>query len=111
MIEFFSNYDLLLTPTLAAPPLKIGELMPSPLDEAILSVVVSLNSGMLMRHTIEALAKKSFAWTAFCAPFNMTGQPAMSVPLYWSNDGLPIGTHIVARFGEEALLFQLAAQL
>ena len=42
---------------------------------------------------------------------NATGQPAMSVPLYWTADGLPIGSHFVARFGDEATLFRLAAQL
>jgi amidase len=42
---------------------------------------------------------------------NMTGQPAMSVPLFWNEEGLPIGTHFVGRFGDEATLFRLAAQL
>jgi amidase len=49
------------------------------------------------------------------APFtpivNATGQPAMSVPLYWNAEGLPIGTHFIARYGDEAMLFRLAAQL
>jgi Asp-tRNA(Asn)/Glu-tRNA(Gln) amidotransferase A subunit family amidase len=43
--------------------------------------------------------------------FNVTGQPAMSVPLHWNAAGLPIGTHFVARFGDEAMLLRLAAQL
>jgi amidase len=43
--------------------------------------------------------------------FNLTGQPAMSVPLYWNADGLPIGTQFVARYGAEATLFRLAGQL
>ena len=42
---------------------------------------------------------------------NVTGQPGMSVPLYWNGDGLPIGTQFIARFGDEAMLFRLAAQL
>jgi amidase len=48
------------------------------------------------------------AFTAIC---NATGQPAVSVPLYWNDDGLPIGAHFVAPFGDEATLFRLAAQL
>jgi len=92
----------------AAPDFKYA---PSPLDEAILLAVVNLNNGSVTRSTIDSLAQKSFSWTAFCAPFNMTGQPAMSVPLYWNKDNLPIGTHLVARFGEEATLFRVAAQL
>ncbi len=42
---------------------------------------------------------------------NITGQPAMSVPLFWNNDGLPVGTHFIGRFGDEATLLRLAAQL
>ena len=47
-------------------------------------------------------------WTPL---FNISGQPAMSVPLFWSNSGLPIGVHLVGRFGHEAGLFRLAGQL
>ncbi len=48
------------------------------------------------------------AFTRIC---NITGQPAMSVPLFWNADGLPVGTHFIGRFGDEATLFRLAAQL
>ncbi|HXV87184.1 MAG TPA: amidase, partial [Gemmatimonadales bacterium] len=43
--------------------------------------------------------------------FNVTGQPAMSVPLYWNGQNLPIGVHVVGRFGDETTLFRLAGQL
>jgi amidase len=47
----------------------------------------------------------------FTSLFNVTGQPSMSVPLHWSDDGLPVGLQFTARFGDEALLFRLASQL
>jgi len=60
---------------------------------------------------IDALAEKAFAFMPFTPLFNATGQPAMSVPLYWNEAGLPVGMHFVARYGEESTLFRLAGQL
>ena len=56
-------------------------------------------------------AKKVFDFIPYTPLFNVTGQPAMSVPLYWNEAPLPIGSHFVGRFGDEATLFRLAAQL
>jgi amidase len=111
MNNFFAKYDLLLTPVVAAPPVKIGQLVPKLADELIMLATVNTRSAQVLDPVLQALARKSFEWTSFCAPFNMTGQPAMSVPLYWTKDNLPVGTHLVARFGEEATLLQVAAQL
>ena len=60
---------------------------------------------------IKPLAEKTFAFMPYTPVFNVTGQPAMSVPLHWNAAGLPIGMHFVGRFGDEATLFRLAAQL
>ncbi len=89
---FFEVYDLWLTPTLGEPPLPIGALAPDPVDpfQAYL---------------------RGFDFVPFTPLANATGQPAMSVPLYWNREGLPIGVHFVARYGDEATLFRLASQL
>jgi amidase len=55
--------------------------------------------------------RQATAYVPFTPICNSTGQPAMSVPLYWNDDGLPLGSHFMGRFGDEATLFRLAAQL
>ena len=54
---------------------------------------------------------RASAFVPFTPLLNVTGQPAMSVPLFWTADGLPLGAHFVGRFGDEATLFRLAGQL
>lgn len=110
---FFEKYDVLLTPTLATPPMEIGWLQPAGIRAFALKLLGSLNAGALLNKLagIEALAEEVFAFIPFTPVFNVTGQPAMSVPLVWNDQGLPIGMHFVARFGDEATLFRLAAQL
>jgi amidase len=58
-----------------------------------------------------AAFERSFPAGAFTAIFNVTGQPAISLPLHWSDDGLPVGVQLVAPFGREDLLIAIAAQL
>ena len=83
------GFDLLLTPTMARPPAPLGEIRGDDADGAIFAAT---------------------PYAAFTVPFNVTGQPAMSVPLHWS-DGLPIGVQLVAATGREDLLLRVAAQL
>ncbi len=90
--RFFLKYDVWLTPTLTEPPVPLGSFDATP--ENPLQGLLRMSSLM--------------PFTPVC---NFTGQPGMSVPLFWNADGLPIGTHFVARFGDEATLFRLAAQL
>lgn len=86
------GYDILVTPTLTAPPPQIGELVP-PRD-----------------NPLDGLAR-TMALMAFTPPFNITGQPAISLPLHWNPGGLPIGVQLVAAYGREDLLLGVAAQL
>jgi amidase len=58
-----------------------------------------------------AASLRAAALVPFTPPFNVTGQPAISLPLHWNSDGLPIGSQLVAPYGKEDLLIQVAAQL
>ncbi len=111
--RFFTRYDVLLTPTLAQPPLPIGYFKPSSVETLALHVINRLGAGWLgqVLNLAGPMSTKLFDYTPYTPLFNLTGQPAMSVPLHWSADGLPIGMHLVARYGDEATLFQLAGQL
>jgi amidase len=90
--RFMQRYDIILTPTMAAPPWPLGVLD-------------------MMTSDVERHFKAVFASIGFTALFNSTGQPAMSVPLAWSTSGLPLGVQFVGRFGEEGTLLRLGAQL
>ena len=75
--------------------------------------VNALNAGWLLRAlgVVTPLAERTFDYMPFTPLFNITGQPAMSVPLHWNAQGLPIGLQIAARFGADGLLFRVAGQL
>jgi amidase len=113
MGTFFQTYDLYMTPTTAHPPAKIGALQPSPVEKALMKVVNTLEIGGLLKATgiVDQLASKSLERTPFTQVANLCGLPAMTVPLHWTPDGFPCGTHFIAPFGREERLFQLAAQL
>ena len=110
---FHEKYDLYLTPTLAQPPVKIGELKAKPSERAVLKVINALRLGHLVKLSgaVEKLGLENLSRTPFTQLANFTGQPAMSVPLWQTSDGLPCGMHFMAPFGDEATLFRLAAQL
>lgn len=92
--QFFSQFDVLLTPTLSSPALSVG--------------AASANDPS---HGAEAWLDHCFRFAPFTPPFNLSGNPAMSVPLHWTEEGVPVGAHFVGRYGDEATLFRLAGQL
>jgi len=60
---------------------------------------------------LDMAVSRAYAFTPYTPLFNVTGQPSASVPLHWNAEGLPIGTMLTARFGEDARLFRLCAQI
>lgn len=110
---FFNRYDILLTPTVATPPFPTGALQPTPKEEKLLSTLGMLGSGRAFRWAgaMDQMAEKVFDWIPWTPLANASGQPAMSVPLCWNTEGLPIGMHFIGRYGDEATLYRLAGQL
>jgi len=86
---WWSSYDILVTPTLGAPPPRLGWFTETP----------------------ELEGSRIVSYIPYTAQFNITGQPAVSLPLHWSADGLPVGVQFVAAYGREDLLVRLASQL
>jgi amidase len=113
MARFHEQYDFYLTPVLAEPPVAIGSLAPSRLERVGIKMVETLKLARpAVRHGwVAQLAQDSLEKMPFTQLANLTGQPAMSVPLYWTSSGLPMGVQFVAPIHAEAALFRLAAQL
>lgn len=111
--RFFETYDVLLTPVLNQPPVKIGALQPSASELTQLKIIARTGATWILKAMgiIKPLAAQTFEFIPWTPVFNVTGQPAMSVPLYWNDEGLPIGMHFVGKWGDEATLFRLAGQL
>jgi len=111
--RFFETYDLYLTPVTADPPLKIGELQPKTSERIMAGIASRLGLGKLMKASgmINKLSEATFEKFPFTQIVNLAGLPAMTVPLHWTADRLPCGVQFIGRFGDEATLFRLAAQL
>jgi amidase len=89
--RWWDDHDVLVVPTSPELPVRLGELAPDKLDPAV---------GARMGHLV-----------SFCAPFDVTGQPGISLPLHWNDEGLPIGVQLVGAYGREDVLLRVASQL
>ncbi|MGB1918568.1 MAG: amidase [Candidatus Puniceispirillales bacterium] len=94
MAMLFDDFDVLLTPTLAEPPAQIGRFKPTNSD------FMDYRNG----------PNGVFAYSPYTAAFNASGQPAISLPLHWTADHLPVGVHFASAYGNDEMLISLAAQ-
>jgi amidase len=114
---FYQQHDLYLTPTLAHPPIR-HEQADIPAGQAR-ALKWLLATGLLpllarwgaMDNMVEDMARKNLTYVPFTQLANLTGTPAMSVPLYWTPEGLPLGVQFSGPSASEPLLLQLASQL
>lgn len=95
MADVFRQFDVLLSPTLAQPPAAVGRYKPTNQD------FFDYRNG----------ADGVFAYSPYTAVFNASGQPAISLPTYWTADDLPIGIHLASEFGADELLFKLSSEI
>jgi amidase len=108
---FHARYELFLCATVTHPPPRIGELRPRGIERAGLSALRRAPVGWVLRRALSTLAERVLERTPNTQLFNQTGQPAISLPLGRSREGLPIGVQFAAAIGREDLLVRVAAQL
>lgn len=110
---FFERFDMLITPTLARPPVRHGDLAPGRGEALMQKIALRAPLGPVLRlgSVVEDAARRIFSFIPFTPIWNVTGQPAASLPTHRTADGLPVGVQLVGRFGDEAGVLALSAAL
>ena len=111
MGRFHQQFDLLVTSTLARVPWRHGDLAPTAIERRLLETLRRVPVGPGLLALFRQLSKTVTETIPNTPLFNMTGQPAMSMPLHTAPDGLPVGVQFAAPYGADGLLFQVAGQL
>ncbi len=109
--EFFKRHDVLLTPTMGLPAPPLGFFKLTTMQETILDILRFLPNGPWLRSAAKAAGKKIFSMVPYTPLANFVGLPAMSVPLYWDKEGMPVGIQFTGCLGDDVRLLQLAKQL
>lgn len=107
------TYDLVLTPTLGEPPIRIGSLETPALLQRLSELLLRTRTTRLMRvgGVVDQILERNLAWVPYTQLANITGRPAISLPLHWTPEGLPMGVQLIGRLRSEELLLRLARQL
>ena len=111
LAEFHTRYDLFMCPTVTHPPVRVGQTAHNTAARLGLAVLRKLPVGPALLVSLAQLGAEAMELTPNTQLFNQTGQPAISLPLAFSRDGLPIGVQLAAAFGREDLLMRVASQL
>ena len=113
LTRFHAQFDLWLSPTISAPPLPVGALTTPPALHLVNKVLSGMGLFGAIRKSrfFQDIILKNLGWTPYTQLANITGRPAMSVPLYWTPEGLPLGVQFVGPVNAEVRMLQLAAQL
>lgn len=110
---FHEKYDLLMMPVLAHPAPGVGQIATPEWQKVAMKILMGLGLSRLVLKSgmIEQMVRENLQWVPYTQLGNLTGTPAMSVPLHWTSDNLPMGIQFVAPHGGEGTLFRLAGQL
>jgi amidase len=110
---FVADYDAWLTPTLGAPPPRVGAFVATGSVAKVQEILSRFQLARIAKRSggLEKASAHLSAWSPFAALANAPGLPSMNVPLHWSGDGVPIGVMLTGRFADEATLLRLGAQL
>lgn len=111
LTAFFDRYDLWLTSTTARPPAQIGAYLPSRAERGLLALLRRAPARRALERVLDELADRQLEALPNTQLFNMTGHPAIGLPLHWNPQGLPIGIQLAAPQGDEATLLRVATQL
>ena len=113
VVRFFDDVDIFLTPTTGAPALAHRALEPQGWEAQLQALVATVGTPAFLKipGLLDDAIDRAYAFAPYTPVFNVTGQPSASVPLFWTDDGLPFGAMITARPGADALVLQVAAQL
>lgn len=115
--EQMEPYDAVIMPVITSEPALLGSITPSQMDTNINRIIMNLGLGWIFNipsvrnKILDGLAPKSLWFAPGCMLQNITGQPSISLPIYWTEQNLPIGVQYVGSYGSEALLLRLSKQL